>query len=95
MSLQSKYAMDYLRHKVNVSADAKIWRNLNLSASWRWQERTGENKSYGLLDAKLSWDEAKWSVYVDGTNILNKEYYDYISIRQPGIVFIGGVKIKI
>ena len=93
--IQSKYAMDYLRHKVNISADARIWRNLNLSATWRWQERTGENKSYGLLDAKLSWDERKWSVYVDGTNILNKEYYDYISIRQPGVVIIGGIKIKI
>ena len=93
--IQSKYAMDYLHHKVNISADARIWRNLNLSATWRWQERTGENKSYGLLDAKLSWDERKWSVYVDGTNILNKEYYDYISIRQPGVVIIGGIKIKI
>ena len=93
--IQSKYAMDYLRHKVNISADARIWRNLNLSATWRWQERTGENKSYGLLDTKLSWDERKWSVYVDGTNILNKEYYDYISIRQPGVVIIGGIKIKI
>ena len=93
--IQSKYAMDYLRHKVNISADARIWCNLNLSATWRWQERTGENKSYGLLDAKLSWDERKWSVYVDGTNILNKEYYDYISIRQPGVVIIGGIKIKI
>ena len=93
--IQSKYAMDYLRHKVNISADARIWCNLNISATWRWQERTGENKSYGLLDAKLSWDERKWSVYVDGTNILNKEYYDYISIRQPGVVIIGGIKIKI
>ncbi len=93
--LQSKYAMDYLRHKVNISADVRIWRNLNLSATWRWQERIGNNKSYGLLDAKLSWDEKKWSLYVDGTNILNKEYYDYVSIRQPGVVVIGGIKIRL
>lgn len=93
--IQSKYAMEYLRHKINVSADGRIWRNLNLSVAWRWQERTGNNASYGLLDARLSWNEAKWSVFVDGTNILNKEYYDYISIRQPGIVVIGGIKIGI
>lgn len=93
--IQSKYAMEYLRHKINVSADGKIWSNLNLSLAWRWQERTGDNSDYGLLDAKLSWDEPKWSIYVDGTNILNKEYYDYISIRQPGIVVIGGIKFRL
>ncbi len=93
--IQSKYAMEYLRHKINVSADGRIWRNLNLSVAWRWQERTGNNASYGLLDARLSWNEAKWSVFVDGTNILNKKYYDYTSIRQPGVVVIGGIKIGI
>lgn len=94
--IQSKYAMDYLRHKVVVSADGRIWRSLNMSLSWRWQDRIGENNpSYALLDARLSWDAKKWSIYVNGTNLLNKEYYDYISVRQPGIVVIGGVKIHL
>lgn len=93
--VQSKYAMEYLRHQTSISADGRIWRNLNLSMEWRWQERTGNNKSYGLLDAKISWDEPKWSVYVDGTNLLNKEYYDYVSIRQPGIVVIGGIRLRL
>jgi vitamin B12 transporter len=93
--VQSKYAMEYLRHQTSISADGRIWRNLNLSMEWRWQERTGNNKSYGLLDAKISWDEPKWSVYVDGTNLLNKEYYDYVSIRQPGVVVIGGIRLRL
>jgi len=94
--IQSKYAMDYLRNKIVVDADGRIWKNLNMSLSWRWQDRIGEsNPSYALLDARLSWNAKKYCIYVDGTNILNKEYYDYISIRQPGIVVIGGVKINL
>lgn len=91
----SKYAMEYLRHKIVVSADGRIWRKLNLSLSWRWQDRIGENNpAYSILDGKLSWDCNRYSVYIDATNILNKEYYDYISVRQPGINIIGGLKVR-
>lgn len=93
--ISSKYAMDYLRHKVVLSADGRIWKNLNLSLSWRWQDRVGNsNPSYALLDGRLSWDEDKWSVYIDGNNILNKQYYDYVSIPQPGNWFRAGVKVR-
>ena len=94
--IQSKYAMDYLRNKIILDADGRIWKKLNMNLSWRWNDRVGDaNKSYALLDGRLSWDEKHWSVYVNATNILNKEYYDYISIRQPGIAIIGGLKIRL
>lgn len=90
----SKYAMDYLRHKVVLSADSRLWKYLNLSLSWRWQDRTGANNpSYALLDGRLSWDAPRYSIYVDGANILNKHYYDYVSIPQPGSWFRGGVRV--
>ena len=94
--IMSKYAMDYLRHKVIVSADSKIWKNLNLSLSWRWQDREGKsNPAYALLDGRLSWDTAKWSAYIDGSNIFAKKYYDYVSIPQPGSWFRFGVRFSI
>ena len=94
--IMSKYAMDYLRHKVIVSADSKIWKNLNLSLSWRWQDREGKNNpAYALLDGRLSWDTAKWSAYIDGSNIFDKKYYDYVSIPQPGSWFRFGVRFSI
>ena len=94
--IMSKYAMDYLRHKVIVSADSKIWKNLNLSLSWRWQDREGKsNPAYALLDGRLSWDTAKWSAYIDGSNIFDKKYYDYVSILQPGSWFRFGVRFSI
>jgi len=83
--LASKYAMDYLRHKVVLQAEGSIWRNLNLSLSWRWQDRVGKgNEPYALLDGRLSWDATRWSVYADCSNLLNKQYFDYSYIPQPG-----------
>lgn len=69
--IQSKYALEYLKHKVVVKADFHIWKGLCANASWRWQERVGnyekfENKvslgtvayrPYSLVDARLSWTD--------------------------------------
>ncbi|MBQ0057980.1 MAG: TonB-dependent receptor, partial [Bacteroidales bacterium] len=82
---QSKYAMEYLRHKAVVNAECRLFSHLNLSASWRWQDRVGKgNEPYALLDARLSWDAPSWSCYVDCTNLLDKTYFDYSFIPQPG-----------
>ncbi len=82
---KSKYAMEYLRHKVVVQADSRLWSHLNLSLSWRWQDRVGEgNAPYALLDGRISWETGRWAVYADCSNLLGKTYYDYSYIRQPG-----------
>lgn len=93
--ISSKYAMDYLRHKVVLSADGRLWKRLNLSLSWRWQDRVGrDNPSYAITDARLSWDAPRWSVYLDATNLFDKKYYDYATIPQPGLWCRIGAKIK-
>ena len=93
--ISSKYAMDYLRHKVVLSADGRLWKRLNLSLSWRWQDRVGvNNPSYALTDARLSWDAPLWSVYLDATNLFDKKYYDYATIPQPGLWCRIGAKFK-
>lgn len=91
----SKYAMMYLRHKLVATAESRLWRSLNASLSWRLMDRTGNaNPSYALLDAKLSWDAPRFTIYADATNLLNKRYYEYEFIRQPGILFKAGVKVS-
>lgn len=92
--LKSKYAMEYLRHKVVVQADTRIWRKLNMSLSWRYQDRVGEgNDPYSLLDGRLSWDSSWWSVYVDCSNLLDEKYFDYSYIEQPGRWIKGGLTL--
>jgi iron complex outermembrane receptor protein len=93
--LKSKYAMEYLRHKVVAQAETRLFSHLNLSAAWRWQERVGEgNAPYGLLDARLSWDDRRWSLYAEGSNLLDKTYYDYSIVRQPGRWIKAGVSLR-
>lgn len=92
---RSKYAMEYLRHKVVVQGETRVVSRLNLSAAWRWQDRVGEgNLPYGLLDSRLSWDAPRWSAYVEGSNLLDKEYFDYSYIPQPGRTFRAGVTVN-
>lgn len=91
----SKYAMEYLRHKVVINADTRVWKRLALSLSWRWQDRVGTgNKPYALLDGKLSWNTSRVCIYADCSNILNKTYYDYSFIPQPGRWGKVGVSFK-
>lgn len=93
--ITSKYAMDYLRHKVALNADARLYRKLNLGISWRWQDRIGENNpSYALLDAKISWDAKSFTLFANATNIFNRHYFDYVSVPQPGRQFHAGVILR-
>mgnify|MGYP003290577051 CR=1 FL=1 len=91
----SKYAMEYLRHKVVIQAESRLVKRLNLGLAWRWQDRVGKgNAPYGLLDSRLSWDAPSWALYAEGSNLLNKEYFDYSYIPQPGRCFKVGFNYK-
>ena len=93
--MQSKYAMEYLRNKLVISADGRIVSKLNLGLSWRLHDRVGgNNPSYALVDGRLSWDAKHYSLFAEATNLFNRHYYDYISIPQPGFQFQAGVKVR-
>lgn len=103
----SKYAQEYLRHKVVLNADGTLYSYhnykpgkqggaINLSLSWRWQDRVGEgNDPYSLLDARLSWDTRHFRCYVDCTNVLDRKYFDYSIVPQPGRWLKAGVVLNI
>ena len=99
-NMQSRYAMEYLRHKVTAAADLRIWRKLLLNLSWRWQDRVGgyelfENKvstgrvvpygPYHLVDARIGWYSDRYRIYAEADNLLDKTYYDHGNIPQPGL----------
>lgn len=93
--LSSKYAMMYLRHKIVAQAELRLLQPLHLAVNWRWMDRIGENNpAYSLLDARLTWEAAQWSLYCDATNLLGKRYYEYEYILQPGRLFCVGFNLK-
>jgi iron complex outermembrane receptor protein len=106
----SKYALDYLKHKVVLTIDHDVWSKL--SASWHvgYYDRAGNydaNTVYGapsviknfipyfMLDGRLSWTQKKFDVFAGLNNILNTTYADYGGITQPGVNVNIGVRLKL
>lgn len=108
---KSNYALEYLRHKAVARLDSKIVKKLNGSIAYRWQAREGgyilfdkEHKStgelvdydpYGVVDLRLSWDAARYSIYAEANNLFDQEYYDLGNIPQPGLWMKFGVNVKL
>jgi len=58
--IQSRYAMEYLRHKFVAEAGLHLFSNLHLNLSWRWQEREGSYE-------RFVWSESEGKMTSDGT----------------------------
>lgn len=102
-NLQSKYALEYLRHKFVAQANFRIWKLLEMNVSYRWQDRMGNYQKgnsmvsyepYSLVDARFTWNASQYKIYVEGNNLLNKTYYDHGNIPQPGIWIRAGASYR-
>lgn len=103
--ITSNYVLEYLKHKWVSRLSLSLCRQLSLDISYRLHHRMGSYLdtngdrqrygTYGLLDAKLSWQQRSWTAYVEGNNLLDKHYEEVGNVPQPGIWIIGGVKIKL
>lgn len=101
----SQYALDYLRHKFVARLSHKISRKLEAEWSYRLQERRGtysdisdkicKYSTVNLLDTKLTWTEPHYTLYAEGTNLLNKTYYDLGNVPQPGFMFRTGIQVRL
>jgi len=102
----SKYVLDFLKHKFNASLQHKVYKKL--SASWQLttQDReggfaefaTGNFINYDLfttLDGKLVWNENKFTIYFDVNNIFDVDYFDFENIIMPGRWMKIGLKINL
>lgn len=107
---QSKYAMEYLRNKVVAKLDMHFLNHLYVNLAYRWQERVGNYelftdgkdagkmvsyKPFSLVDAKISWNEPRYDIFVNLNNIFDYTYYDHGNIPQPGIWIKGGIVYRL
>lgn len=99
--LQSQYSLEYLRHKVTASLLLPVYQRLSLTLNYRFQDRTGsytdtqgtvqDYAPYSVFDARLSWTDDSFTVYVEGNNLTDKQYVDYGNVPQPGAwLMVGG-----
>ncbi len=105
----SKYLLDYLKHKIDIRLTHGICRNL--SASWliSYQDRNGtytlwDGNKYGnevdytpiwLVDTRINWVKNSVNLFIEASNLLNKTYFDYGNVEQPGIWAKAGIVVKL
>ena len=98
--------LDYLRHKLVVSVNHRVFSRL--SAQWEmvlkdrrgWFDnaQTGRRQYYGTfatLDLRLQWVAPRYTIYVKASNLTNHRYYDYPNVLQPGLWLLAGLKLHI
>ena len=76
---------------------------LSLSLNFRWQDRVGsytdfdstvcDYEPYALLDTRLTWQQPRWKVYLEATNLFDNHYHDYGLVTQPGRWLIAGFSL--
>lgn len=108
---KSNYALEYLRHKFVAGLTHRIWGNFSACWDFRFQKRMGgyevynadhqstgvikEYPSYCLFDVKLLWDTSKYQIFAEANNLLDRHYYDFGNIPQPGVLINAGVRYRI
>jgi len=103
--VQSKYALEYLRHKLTATLQMKLWKALHLALYYRVQDRTGtytdtngnvrNYAGYGVVDGRLTWEKPRYQIHVAVNNLFGKQYVDYGNVPQPGTWLMGGIRISL
>jgi len=90
-SVQSKYAVENLKHqaKLLLSARRNGW---TMSLANRFNRRVSDT-SYFLSDARLSRSFSVFTVYADAQNLLDVTYIESAAVPMPGRWFSLGVRM--
>jgi len=100
--LISYYALDFLKHKLQIDFNIKLYKTIGLSTLLNYSHRngtftdysTGDEKKYKpyiILDAKLYWHTGNFNIYLVCNNIFNTKYYDFGNLQSSGIWVSGGI----
>jgi iron complex outermembrane receptor protein len=86
----------YLRHKATLSASHPLPWGFGLAWSLIYEQRNNRDYSPAFLaDAKLQWQRNFLTVYIAATNLFDREYYDFLSLREPGRWIKMGVGVRL
>ena len=101
----SKYALDYLKHKVSVGLEHGIYKGFGARWQLVYQQREGAYTDllgnvvnytpFALFDGRLFWENQQLNIFLEANNIFNTHYYDYGGIEQPGIWIKTGISVKL
>ena len=107
--LISHYLLDYLKYKVNFALQHNIADNLDAGWEIIYQDRNGTYTlytetgfagevpygSFWLANGKITYHRKLFNFFLSGSNLLNKTYFDYGNIRQPGFWLKAGFTVNL
>lgn len=103
--IDSRYVMDYLRHKLVLRLEHNIYKYITASWSYRYQDRMGwytnaiaTKQNYtpiGLVDLQVTYAKPNYSVFAGATNLFDIDYEDIGNVPQPGRWIRGGMAVKL
>lgn len=104
----SNYVLDNIKHRITGIIDYHLYKNISMSWNISYRERNGGYLVYDkasnrdeeipykplwLIDTKIYYKKPTYLLYIETTNVFNKEYYDIGNIMQPGRWAKGGIKL--
>ncbi len=98
--------LTFMLYKIVSSVNLSILPKLTAQWDFTLKNREGEFDNattgltqkygtYGNLDVKLQWQEPKYTLYVQASNLTNHKYYDHANVEQPGIWIMAGAKLRL
>ena len=106
----SKYSLDYLKHKFQLSFTFNILQKVNFNWHISYNSRNGSYidynaqtntrfitsfEPYWLTDLKISYVLKSVDIFVSATNLLNTKYSDVGNLIQPGSWMMAGFRVHI
>jgi len=94
----SQYVLDFMNHKIDLGISHNLVQNVGINWQISYQDRNGsytnwdgskygnmvEYKPFVLVDSRLHWTKNGTNIYLEASNLLNKTYFDFGNIEQPG-----------
>ncbi|MBW8868568.1 MAG: hypothetical protein JF610_14795, partial [Acidobacteria bacterium] len=94
VNLLSKYVLEYSRDSFNASAALPIARTgITMSANADLRRRL-DGQKYTLLGARLAHGSRHATIFVDGSNLLDREYHEVAGVAMPGRWISAGISLR-
>ncbi|MES2797113.1 MAG: TonB-dependent receptor [Bacteroidota bacterium] len=103
---QSFYTLNYLKNKASIGINWRLAKNLSLDTWYTYKARAGQYQwdsktpavnyaPINLVDARLNFTQKYFRIFLDGTNLFNKSYYEFGFVEQPKRWLSGGISINL
>lgn len=94
LGLLSKYVLEYARDSFATSAAVPIGRTgLTVSANADMRRRL-DGQKYTLLGARIAHGSRRATIFVDGSNLLDRQYHEVAGVSMPGRWFTAGITLR-